>query len=310
MRDLLIVEQNNVIRYDDVSLSHLQETLEESKGLFWLDLEQITDEDAAFLSDFKEFGAHPLSVKACREVSTRPYSAVFPGHLFIVLHVQESLDAPPVKLGFFLAPDYLITIHSTPLALVKEVKDRIQQDAQLMRSTDLAVALIMQTIADRQDPLISDLTAETIAPDQDVEAQWIYDTQRRLIDMIHLVKPQCEIVHSLYGGEKLSLQTDTIVQLQDAYYRFRNMADALTRSWEMLNDGATAVQTKALRRIDASARRLTFLVAMLLPVLVLSVLLGIDDPLMNNTIKPVVVGIGLAVSLLVAVVLVMTARKR
>ena len=310
MRDLLIVEQNNVISYDDVSLSHLQETLEESKGLFWLDIEQITDEDAAFLSDFKEFGAHPLAVKACREVSTRPYSAVFPGHLFIVLHVQESLDAPPVKLGFFLAPDYLITIHSTPLALVKEVKDRIQQDTQLMRSTDLAVALIMQTIADRQDPLISELTAETIAPDQDVEARWIYDTQRRLIDMIHLVKPQCEIVHSLYGGEKLSLQTDTIVQLQDAYYRFRNMADALTRSWEMLNDGATAVQTKALRRIDASARRLTFLVAMLLPVLVLSVLLGIDDLLVNNTIKPVVVGIGLAVSLLIAVVLVLTARKR
>ena len=310
MRDLLIVEQNNVIRYDDVSLSHLQETLEESKGLFWLDLEQITDEDAAFLSDFKEFGAHPLSVKACREVSTRPYSAVFPGHLFIVLHVQESLDAPPVKLGFFLAPDYLITIHSTPLALLKEVKDRIQQDAQLMRSTDLAVALIMQTIADRQDPLISELTAETITPDQDVEARWIYDTQRRLIDMIHLVKPQCEIVHSLYAGEKLSLQPDTIVQLQDAYYRFRNMADALTRSWEMLNDGATAVQTKALRRIDASARRLTFLVAMLLPVLVLSVLLGIDDPLVNNAVKPVVVGIGLAVSLLVAVVLILTARKR
>lgn len=310
MRDLLIVEQNNVIRYDDVSLSHLQETLEESKGLFWLDIEQITDEDAAFLSEFKEFGAHPLAVKACREVSTRPYSAVFPGHLFIVLHVQESLDAPPVKLGFFLAPDYLITIHSTPLALLKEVKDRIQQDAQLMRSTDLAVALIMQTIADRQDPLISELTAETIAPDQDVEARWIYDTQRRLIDMIHLVKPQCEIVHSLYGGEKFSLQPDTIVQLQDAYYRFRNMADALTRSWEMLNDGATAVQTKALRRIDASARRLTFLVAMLLPVLVLSVLLGIDDPLVNNAVKPLVVGIGLAVSLLVAAVLILTARKR
>ena len=59
MRDLIIVEQNNVVRYDDVSLSQLQETVESSKELFWLDLEQITDEDAAFLSDFKEFDAHP-----------------------------------------------------------------------------------------------------------------------------------------------------------------------------------------------------------------------------------------------------------
>ena len=310
MRDLLIVEQNSVIRYDDVSLSHLQETLEASRGLFWLDLEQITDEDAAFLSDFKEFGAHPLSVKACREVSTRPYSAVFPGHLFMVVHVRESPDAPPVKLGFFLAPGYLVTIHSTPLALLRDVKDRIQQDAQLMRSTDQAVALIMQTIADRQDPLVSELTAETIAPDRDLEARWIYDTQRRLIDMIHLVKPQCEIVHSLYSGEKLSLQTDTVAQFRDAYYRFRNMVEALTRHWEMLNDAAVAAQTRALRRIDASSRRLTFLAALLLPVLVLSVLLGIGDPLVGNVARPVAMGIGLAVSLLVAIVLVLTARKR
>lgn len=310
MRDLLVVEQNSVIRYDDVSLSHLQETLEASRGLFWLDLEQITDEDAAFLSDFKELGAHPLSVKACREVSTRPYSAVFPGHLFMVVHVRENPDAPPVKLGFFLAPGYLVTIHSTPLALLRDVKDRIQQDAQLMRSTDQAVALIMQTIADRQDPLVSELAAETIAPDRDLEARWIYDTQRRLTDMIHLVKPQCEIVHSLYSGEKLSLQTDTVARLRDAYYRFRNMVEVLTRHWEMLNDAAMAAQTKALRRIDASSRRLTFLVALLLPVLVLSFLLGIDDPLMSNLARPAVAGIGLAVSLLVAIVLVLTARKR
>jgi len=310
MRDLLIVEQNSVIRYDDVSLSHLQETLEASRGLFWLDLEQITDEDAAFLSDYKEIGAHPLSVKACREVTTRPYSAVFPGHLFMVVHARESLDAPPVKLGLFLAPDYLVTIHATPLPFLQEVKDRIQQDAQSMRSTDQAVGLIMQKIADLQDPLVSELAAETIAPDRDLEARWIYGTQRRLTDMIHLVKPQCEIVQSLYNGEKLALQADTVVQLQDAYYRFRNMVEVLTRHWEMLNDAAMAVQTKALRRIDASSRRLTFLAALLLPVLVLSVLLGIDDPYMNNTVKPVAVGIGLTVSLLVAIVLVLTARKR
>ena len=215
MRDLIIVEQNNVVRYDDVSLSQLQETVESSKDLFWLDLEQITDEDAAFLSDFKEFDAHPLSVKACREVSARPYSAVFPRHMFMIVHVRESLDAPPVKLGFFLAPGYLVTIHSTPLTLLQDVKDRIQQDARLMQSADLAVALIMQTIADRQDPLVAELTTESVAPDQDVEARRVYDMQRRLIDMIHLVKPQREIVHSLYNGDKLSLQADTVVQLQD-----------------------------------------------------------------------------------------------
>lgn len=310
MRDLLVVEQNNVVRYDDVSLSQLQETLETTRGLIWLDLEQITDEDAAFLSDYGDFGAHHLTVKACREVSTRPYSAVFPKHMFMILHVQETPEAPPVKLAFFLAPGYLITVHSTPLSLLQDVKDRIQQNAQLMPSTDVAAALILQTIADRLDPLVSELTAETVAPDQDVESRWIYETQRRLIEMIHLVKPQCEIVHALYTGDKLSLQTDAVVQLQDVYYRLRNMVEMLTRQWEMLNDAGTAVQTKALKGIDASTRRLTFLVALLLPVLLLAVAIGLDDPLLVNLIKPAAVGIGLAVSLLIAIILVLTARKR
>ncbi len=310
MRDLLVVEQNNVIRYDDVPLSHMQDTLESSSGLFWLDFEQITDEDAAFLSDFEAIGAHPLSVKACREVSTRSYSAVFSNHLFMIIHMQERQDAPPVKLGFFLAPGYLVTIHSTPLDPLQKIKDRMQQDTQLVRSTDQAVALILYEIADCQDPLVSALTAEPVTLDRDLEARWIYDTQRRLIDMIHLVKQQCEIVHALYSGEQLSLQTDTVVQFQGVYNRFRHMVEALTRQWEMLNDAAMALQTKALRTIDASSRRLTFLVALLAPMFILSILLGIDHPLTENVDEPMAAGIGLAVSLLIAIALILSAKKQ
>ena len=53
MRELFLIEQNHVIQYADIAVSQLQETLESSEGLFWLDVEQMTDEDAAFLLEFK-----------------------------------------------------------------------------------------------------------------------------------------------------------------------------------------------------------------------------------------------------------------
>ena len=88
------------------------------------------------------------------------------------------------------------------------------------------------------------------------------------------------------------------------------MEEVLTRHWESLNDAGAAIQTKALKRIDASTRRMTFVVALLLPVLVLATLLGLEDPLLANLVKPVAVGIGLAVSLIIAIILILTARKR
>ena len=85
MRELFLIEQNHVIQYADIAVSQLQETLESSEGLFWLDVEQMTDEDAAFLLEFKEFRAHPLSVKACREAAGRPYLAEFPEPLEVAI---------------------------------------------------------------------------------------------------------------------------------------------------------------------------------------------------------------------------------
>ncbi len=133
MRELFLIEQNNVIQYADIAVSQLQETLESSEGLF-------------FLLEFKEFRAHPLSVKACREAAGRPYLAEFPEQVFMIFNIQEEIGATPTRLGLFLTPDYLITVHSTPLGFLQEVKDRIQQDYLLMRSPGFAMALILQAM--------------------------------------------------------------------------------------------------------------------------------------------------------------------
>ena len=168
MRELFLIEQNHVIQYADIAVSQLQETLESSEGLFWLDVEQMTDEDAAFLLEFKEFRAHPLSVKACREASGRPYLAELPEQVFMIFNIQEEIGATPTRLGLFLTPDYLITVHSTPLGFLQEVKDRIQQDYLLMRSPGFAMALILQAMTDHLEPLIDQLDADIAAIESDL----------------------------------------------------------------------------------------------------------------------------------------------
>ena len=309
MRDLFILEENNVILYDDVSLSQLQENLSNSKGLFWLDLDQITDEDTTFLEEFKEIGAHPSSIKACREISTRSCSTVFQHHIFMVFNIQENLNSPPIKLGIFLAPNYLITIHPTPLDILQEVKSQIQQDPHLMRSTDLTIALIMEAICDHQDSLVSDLTAETTKTEQVTNAQWIYDMQCQLISMVHQVKPQSEIVNSLYTGKNLSLQSEAVIQLQEVFYQFRNMVEILTRQWEMLNNASATVRSNRLEGIEGATKRLTVLIGALLPLILISTIINLDQLLWAKLLNLDLLAIGFLVVLLVGIIFILTSRK-
>ena len=64
--------------------------------------------------------------------------------------------------------DYLITVHSTPLGFLQEVKDRIQQDYLLMRSTGFAMALILQAMTDQLEPLIDQLDADITIIESDL----------------------------------------------------------------------------------------------------------------------------------------------
>jgi len=316
MRELFLIEQNNVIRYADIAVSQLQETLESSEGLFWLDIEQMTDEDATFLLEFKEFRVHPLSVKACREAAGRPYLAEFPEHMFMVFHIKEEIGLPPTRLGLFLTADYLVTVHSTPLGFLQEVKERIQQDYLLMRSPGYAMTLILQAIADHFEPVIDHLDAEITSIGSDLsqpanqpDMQTIIGKKHQVASVLHLLNLQCEMVQEIYTQGNLPLQPETIIQIRDVYHRLKFLVETLTLGQKRLSDFSLSAAVGTTRQLKSSIGRLSTLSAVFLPVFSIAALLGINERLLGLD-APVALGLAVALSMLTGGIIAMITREK
>jgi magnesium transporter len=317
MRELFLVEQKNVTRYADITVSQLQDTLETSTGLFWLDIEQMTDEDAALLQEFKEFRFHSLAIKECREPAGRSYLEEFPEYLFMMFSVQEEMEAEPTKVCVFLTPDYLVTVHATPLAFLQRVKDRIEQDYLMMRSPGYSMALMLHGLVDQVEGVAAQLGMDmTVLGDEMEEGagqehlQTIGRHKRRVAVLRRALKAYSEAVHTLFSRSNAQMQPETLIQIRSVYHRLAGIGDALDFSYETLEEMRGTALARMSQQVNASIGRLTSVAAVFLPVVAVAALLGINDRLVPGLDPLVTVGVGVFISIVVGGIVAVAARQR
>lgn len=316
MRELFLLDQKNVIRYTDISTTQLQETLESSEGLFWLDLEQMTEEDASFLLEFKEFKFHPLAVKACQGPVGRSYLTTFQEHLFMLFTIQEDFDAEPSKLCVFLTPDYLVTFHNRPLPFLQRLKDRVESDYQLMRSPGYSMALLLHALVDHLDTVVPQAETDLETLTEMISEEGHSDSlrqlgafRRRLCGMRRNIKANGEVVNELLQTND-QMQPETILQVRGVYHRFGNIVEALEQAQEGLEVVSAIAVTRTSQQLNASVGRLTTVAAVFLPVIAVATLLGVNERLLTGLDPLVLVGVAVVVSIVVGGIVALVARQR
>ena len=316
MRELFLLDQKNVIRYTDISTTQLQETLENSEGLFWLDMEQMTEEDASFLLEFKEFKFHPLAVKACQGPIGRSYLTTFQEHLFMLFTIQEDFDAEPAKLCVFLTPDYLVTFHNRPLPFLQRLKDRVESDYQLMRSPGYSMALLLHALVDHLDTVVPQAEADLETLTEMISEEGHSDSlrqlgtfRRRLSGMRRIVKANGEVVNELLQTND-QMQPETILQVRGVYHRFGNIVEAIEQAHEGLETVSAIAVTRTSQQLNASVGRLTTVAAVFLPVIAVATLLGVNERLAAGLDPLVLVGVAVVASIVVGGVVALVARQR
>lgn len=316
MRELFLLDQKNVIRYTDISTTQLQETLESSEGLFWLDLEQMTEEDASFLLEFKEFKFHPLAVKACQGPVGRSYLTTFQEHLFMLFTIQEDFDAEPSKLCVFLTPDYLVTFHNRPLPFLQRLKDRVESDYQLMRSPGYSMALLLHALVDHLDTVVPQAETDLETLTEMISEEGHSDSlrqlgafRRRLCGMRRNIKANGEVVNELLQTND-QMQPETILQVRGVYHRFGNIVEALEQAQEGLEVVSAIAVTRTSQQLNASVGRLTTVAAVFLPVIAVATLLGVNERLLAGLDPLVLVGVAVVVSIVVGGIVALVARQR
>jgi len=316
MRELFLIETSSITRYADIGISQLQDTLASSDGLFWLDIEQMTDEDAAFLTDFKECRFHPLSIAECHGAESRPKINEFPEYLFLVLYglddYTQGVTGAMTKLCMFLTPDFLITVHSTPLPFLQQVKDRIEQDYLLMRSPGYCMSMILDAMVEQIESMTKQIEPDmgNIEDTFDPEVIRHINQQKQVGSSLQrTLSAQCDLMHDLITQTYPQMQPETIIQIRGVYHRLAHIMDTLNLHREALIDLRDGTLAGISMRLHGTVRRLTTVATVFLPLMCLAALSGMNANLLDMA-PPLGYGIALAVLAVIAVIIALATRRR
>ncbi len=223
---------------EQLSTEQIKNFLEKKEGLLWVDLENVTNEDAELLSNI--FCLHPLAVADCISKNIHPPKIDdFEDYLFIIVHginyCIESDVVETTELAFFLGNNYVVTTHDVPMRSISSMLERVRKDVRLMRKgADFLAHDIVDALVDNIMPTIEEidekndqLEAEALHEPKRETLISIMQLKRSILALTRIILPQREIVNRLSRGEYALIS-------ERARIYYRNIYDHLVRI-EMLS---------------------------------------------------------------------------
>jgi magnesium transporter len=216
------------------------------EGRKWIDVQQPTEEKMALLAE--RFGLHKLAVEDCLHLDQRPKLEEYPNHQFIVLQgfTAASKDVCELTLHehhFFLAHDWLISVHEFPFVGLDAVRKRVVDDprATLERGTDFVLYMLADGLVDAQFPILDafsdeleDLETAIFEQVEKSHLQRIFELKRTLVMVRRVLSPQRDVVGLLSRRGMVHIHERTTLYFRDVY-------DHLVRLYEQIDAGRDIV---------------------------------------------------------------------
>jgi len=225
---------------EQLDTQQIKNSLATGEGLLWVDMEDVTNEDAELLSNV--FGFHPLAVEDCVSKNIHPPKIDdFEDYLFVVVHgINYQIESEVVEtteLAFFMGKNYVVTSHDVPMRSVSSMLDRVRKDDRLMRrGADFLAHDLIDTLVDNIMPTIEEmdekndnLEVEALHEPKRETLMSIMQLKRSILALTRVILPQREIVNRLSRGEYALIS-------ERAQIYYRNIYDHLVRI-EMLTLG-------------------------------------------------------------------------
>ncbi len=207
------------------SLKETYEACHGQSGIAWIGLHRPTAEE--FSSVAEEFGLHELAVEDAVKAHQRPKLDRYGDTLFVVLKAARYLDRPEtVEFGevhVFIGPDFVVTVRHGDAPDVREVRNRMEKDIELLRRGPEAILYaIMDRIVDDYGPVVAGLENDIDEIETEVfggnagVSRRTYELSREVIEFQRAVKPLSGMLTALIAGfEKYGVDPELQRYLRD-----------------------------------------------------------------------------------------------
>ncbi len=272
----------------DLSPDALRRALADSDGLLWVDLEAVTREEGALLSDL--FGFHALAIDDCYNRHIDPAKIDDYGTYLFIIALAVGYDArserlESTELDVFLGPNYVVSFHNRPLPFVEEMRHRCEQNGpELTRGADFLAHSLLDALVDDYQPVVEQLD-ETL---ERVEEQVLAQPQTSVLQEILLLKrnvqrlrrtiiPQRDVINRIARGEfPRVVRPETHLYYRDIYDHVLRV-DQLVESLRDLADGVLNTYLSAVNnRMNEVMKTLSVVAGIFLPLTLIASIYGMN----------------------------------
>jgi magnesium transporter len=234
----------------------------------WIGLYEPTEEE--FESIRSEFDLHELAVEDAIHAHQRPKLEVYGEMVFIVLKTARYVDPEEVvrlaEILIFLGEDYVITVRHGETSELKDVRQRLEREPELLAHGPGAVLhAIVDKVVDDYTPAIiglgediDEIENQVFSGERANPAERIYKLKREVLEFGHAVGPLVDPVDRLAKGHYEVIHPEVRTYFRDvndhllrAHEQLENFRDLLTSVLSANLAQVTVRQNEDVRKISA-----------------------------------------------------------
>jgi magnesium Mg(2+) and cobalt Co(2+) transport protein (corA) len=221
----------------DHTFSELRRCPDEGHSFCWIGMLRPNEQEIKAVAD--EFSLHSLAVEDTVTAHQRPKLERYGDIVFVVLRPTRYVDSVEVveigEVHLFLGPDFVITVRHAEEPDLREVRQRLEHDPDLLRHGPYAVLYaVLDKVVDDYGPVldglqddIDEIEVQVFDGDPGVSKR-IYQLSREVIEFQRAVEPLREIFVELRERLKERASASDL-ELRRA---LRDVADHATRVME------------------------------------------------------------------------------
>ena len=272
---------------DQLGTEQIRNFLATGEGLLWVDIEDVTNEDAELLSNVFRF--HPLAVEDCVSKNIHPPKIDdFEGYLFIIVHginyYIESDVVETTELDLFVGKNYVVTSHDVPMRSVSSMLERVRKDGRPMRRgvdflahdfIDALVDNIMPTIDEMNDKSTT-IEAEALQEPKRETLASIMQLKRSILALERVLSPQRGIVDRLSRGEYALIGERARIYYRNIYDHLLRIEMLTYNLRDMVESTLSTYLSSVSNRMNEVMKVLTLIATIFIPLTFLAGIYGMN----------------------------------
>ena len=275
----------------DCPPGRIPEAVDDRDGTIWVDFmaakEEGTREVEAWLHDVFPF--HHLAVEDALQETNVPKVDDWGTYLYIVFRVPYLADGSDVlelhELDAFVGPNYLVTFHVAPMAILeaeragiaRDPRDRLQNgpDHLLFRLLERAVDQSL-TVIEQLDDRVDDLQNHIIERPSSSVLRTIFRIKRSAIQLHKTLAPQREVLNRLARDPYGPIREDHRVYFRDLYDHLVRIHDISESLRDLIAGTLETYLSVISNRTNEIMKTLTMVTVMFLPMSFLAGFFGMN----------------------------------